>query len=93
MRCHYALICWERTSCALGHGNLAFAHSRRDSSLRQLILDKQIDVLGELGLQYRGISIGDPSMAPYLDLAEELAPCIPAWETQALPTAAVPNSG
>lgn len=41
------------------------------SRLRQLIQDKQIGVLGELGLQYRGIAPNDPSLSPYYDLAEE----------------------
>lgn len=41
------------------------------SELRELIRNKQIGVLGELGLQYRGMTADDPFLAPYLDLAEE----------------------
>lgn len=41
-------------------------------SLRLLIKDKQIAMLGELGLQYRGLSPTDPKVAPYFALAEEL---------------------
>lgn len=41
------------------------------SRLRELIRDQQIGVLGELGLQYRGIAPTDPSLTPYFDLAEE----------------------
>jgi predicted TIM-barrel fold metal-dependent hydrolase len=42
------------------------------ASLRRLIQEKKIAVLGELGLQYRGLSPEDPLVAPYFALAEEL---------------------
>lgn len=42
------------------------------ASLRRLIQEKKIAVLGELGLQYRGLSPEDPKVAPYFALAEEL---------------------
>lgn len=40
-------------------------------TLRRLIVEEQIGVLGELGLQYRGQSPDDPQLAPYFALAEE----------------------
>lgn len=42
------------------------------STLRTLITEKQVGVIGELGLQYRGISPSDPQVAAYFSLAEEL---------------------
>lgn len=42
------------------------------SVLRRLILEKKIAVIGELGLQYRGLSPNDPIVEPYFALAEEL---------------------
>lgn len=42
------------------------------AALRRLIQEKKIAVMGELGLQYRGVSPEDPLVAPYFALAEEL---------------------
>jgi predicted TIM-barrel fold metal-dependent hydrolase len=42
------------------------------SVLRRLIQDRKIAVIGELGLQYRGLSPNDPLVDPYFALAEEL---------------------
>ena len=42
------------------------------ATLRRLIIDKQIAVLGELGLQYRGLRPDDPQLAAYFALADEL---------------------
>jgi len=39
--------------------------------LRTWIDSGTIDVLGELGLQYRGIALDDPELEPYWELAEE----------------------
>ena len=41
-------------------------------SLRRLVKDEPIAVLGELGLQYHGLSASDPKIADYFALAEEL---------------------
>ena len=40
--------------------------------LREAISTGRVAVLGELGLQYRGISPDDPGLEPYFALAEEL---------------------
>ena len=42
------------------------------ASLRRMADEKKIAALGELGLQYHGLSASDPAMAPYFALAEEL---------------------
>ncbi len=42
------------------------------SRLRELFQSKDLEVLGELGLQYRGLKPTDPSMKPYFALAAEL---------------------
>lgn len=42
------------------------------AKLRNLIRDQQIGVIGELGLQYRGLRPADPEVAPYFELAVEL---------------------
>ncbi len=42
------------------------------ASLRRIAKDKQMAVLGELGLQYQGLSASDQEVAPYFALAEEL---------------------
>jgi predicted TIM-barrel fold metal-dependent hydrolase len=40
--------------------------------LRQAFTEGRLRVLGELGLQYRGLSPADPRLEPYFALAEEL---------------------
>lgn len=40
--------------------------------LRQLLSSNDLGALGELGLQYRGLTPTDPSMAAYFAMAEEL---------------------
>lgn len=42
------------------------------TTLRAMIEDKRVGVIGELGLQYRGLSPTDPAIEPYFALAEEL---------------------
>lgn len=41
-------------------------------TLRSLITNGKLEVLGELGTQYGGTAPGDSVLAPYLELAEEL---------------------
>ena len=40
--------------------------------LRQLFIEGKLEVLGELAIQYSGLSLSDPLFEPYLSLAEEL---------------------
>jgi hypothetical protein len=40
--------------------------------LRQLFTEGKLEVLGELAIQYSGLSLGDSIFEPYLNLAEEL---------------------
>ena len=40
--------------------------------LRQLFIERQLEVLGELAVQYVGLSLSDSLFEPYLTLAEEL---------------------
>lgn len=42
------------------------------ATLKRMVNEKQLAALGELGLQYHGLSASDPEMAPYFALAEEL---------------------
>ncbi|HSD16603.1 MAG TPA: amidohydrolase family protein [Thermomonas sp.] len=42
------------------------------ASLRRMVSEKSIAALGELGLQYHGLSASDPKVAHYFALAEEL---------------------
>jgi uncharacterized protein len=45
---------------------------RSTEELRRLFADKRFAVFGEIGAQYRGISLDDPKLEPYWALAEEL---------------------
>jgi predicted TIM-barrel fold metal-dependent hydrolase len=40
--------------------------------LRQLFIEGKLEVLGELAIQYSGLSLSDSLLEPYLNLAEEL---------------------
>ena len=42
------------------------------TTFKQLILDKKIMALGELGLQYEGKTLSDPEFEPYLSICERL---------------------
>lgn len=43
-----------------------------DTELRRMVSEKHISALGELGLQYHGVSASDPKVAHYFALAEAL---------------------
>ena len=45
---------------------------RSPAQLRELFAAKRVAVFAEIGAQYRGLSLDDPSLDPYFALAEEL---------------------
>lgn len=66
---------WARQSEVAVHGG-AYTGSRdplpTPEELRALVASGTVEVLGELGLQYRGLAPNSPEMQPFWALAEEL---------------------